>query len=436
MTENHKWDVCVVGLGYVGLTLATAFAVAGLRVAGIERDEETIEAINSGTSPFHEFGLSEAISAVAADHRLVAFSVGSQISAPAYVITVGTPVRRGEVYLDDLKSAVENVAQIMPNGALTALRSTVRVGTTRDIARPILEKSGKPFTLAMTPERTIEGKALSELSSLPQIVGGINDASFVAAAALFGSLGIEIVKVSNAETAELSKLASNTFRDLNFAFANELAYFSDESDVDVYEVVHACNFGYDRMALARPGPVAGPCLEKDAYILSDSATMIGTSVPLTMQGRKTNELVVSHVIKIIKSGVASTSSAAVIGVAFKGQPETSDVRGSLALNFSSALKEAFGISLVRGWDPVVSEADTLSMGLIPSSLVEALASDVVIIQTNHHSFRSLEFSDLVEASLRRGALVVDLWNQLPESFQKHAQMRTFGRAGILKGQPQ
>jgi UDP-N-acetyl-D-mannosaminuronic acid dehydrogenase len=433
MKNDLDWDVCVVGLGYVGLTLATAFAAAGLRVAGIERNQATIDIVNSGASPFHEFGLTEAISAVVADHRLTAFQAETKIVAPAYVITVGTPVRNGNVYLEDLKAAVESVARVMPEGALTALRSTVRVGTTRDIAAPILRKSGKPFALAMTPERTIEGKALAELSSLPQIVGGVDDASFDAASKLFSKLGIDVVKVANAETAELSKLASNTFRDLNFAFANELAYFADESGVDVYEVVHACNFGYDRMSLAKPGPVAGPCLEKDAYILADSAAQLGISVPLSMQGRKTNELVVPHVLKLISSQGSSPQSASIVGIAFKGQPETSDVRGSLAINFANGLKESLSLETVSGWDPVVSETDARTMGVVPVDLEQALNSDVIVIQTNHRFFKSDEFANLVKASLKKGSLVVDLWNQLPEDLQSQPGMVTLGRSSSTKG---
>jgi UDP-N-acetyl-D-mannosaminuronic acid dehydrogenase len=433
MKNSLAWDVCIVGLGYVGLTLATAFATAGLKVAGIERNQATIDTVNSGASPFHEFGLSEAISAVVADHRLTAFNTDIEIVAPAYVITVGTPVRNGKVFLEDLKAAVESVARVMPDGALTALRSTVRVGTTRDVAAPILRKSGKSFALAMTPERTIEGKALAELSSLPQIVGGLDDASFDVASKLFRKLGIDVVKVANAETAELSKLASNTFRDLNFAFANELAYFADEAGVDVYEVVHACNFGYERMSLAKPGPVAGPCLEKDAYILSDSATELGISVPLSMQGRKTNELIVPHVMKLIGRHGSNPRSASIAGIAFKGQPETSDVRGSLAINFANELKESLGLATVSGWDPVVSEADARMMGVEPVALEQAMNSDVIIVQTNHHFFKSEEFATLVETSLKQGSLVFDLWNQLPERFQSHDGMLTLGRSSTTKG---
>lgn len=412
--DNHEYDVCVVGLGYVGLTLATAFASAGLRVVGLERNDEVVDLVASGRSPFHEFGLEEAIQAVVAQGRLVPVSLSSGTPvAKSYVITVGTPVKQGSVYLEDLKSAVTAVGEVMPEGALTILRSTVRVGTTRTIAEPILRSSGKSFALAMAPERTIEGKALAELSSLPQIVGGIDSNSTLLASDLFSKLGVEIVPVHSAEAAELAKLASNTFRDVSFAFANELAFFADEAGVDIYDVVRACNYGYDRMNVALPGPVAGPCLEKDAYILSNSADILGVKVPLAMQGRKTNEFIVEHVVsRLLPDASISAQTASILGLAFKGRPATSDTRGSLAGNFASAMKSKYSTEEIAGWDPLVSVSDSESMGITFKELDDCLNSDVVLIQTNHRFFSSEEFYSAVDRTRRANRIFVDLWNQI------------------------
>lgn len=416
MTTQSKsdFDVCVVGLGYVGLTLATALASAGLRVAGLERSQSVVELVASGQSPFHEFGLDEAIAAVVSKGSLTAIHLdaGTPV-ASSYVITVGTPVRDGSVYLEDLKSAVTAVSKVMPDGALTVLRSTVRVGTTRSIAEPILKASGKAYAVAMAPERTIEGKALAELSSLPQIVGGIDAQSTKLAAELFAKLGVEIVEVHSAEAAELAKLASNTYRDVNFAFANELAYFADEAGVDIYDVVRACNYGYDRMNVALPGPVAGPCLEKDAYILSNSADLLGVDVPLAMQGRKSNEHIVQHVAShLLPELEREAVSVAILGLAFKGRPATSDTRGSLAGNFAQALQSRYSATEVSGWDPLVSVTDAASMGIVFEELDGCLESDVVLVQTNHRFFSSEEFYSAIDKNPRPGRVFVDLWNQL------------------------
>jgi UDP-N-acetyl-D-mannosaminuronic acid dehydrogenase len=428
--SKETYDVCVVGLGYVGLTLATALASAGMKVAGLERSASVVDLITVGQSPFHEFGLDEAIQAVVSKGNLVAIHVeaGTPV-ARSYVITVGTPVRHGSVYLEDLKSAVAAVADVMPDGALTVLRSTVRVGTTRSIAEPILKASGKKYAVAMAPERTIEGKALAELSSLPQIVGGIDENSTTLASELFAKLGVEIVSVHSAEAAELAKLASNTYRDVSFAFANELAYFADEAGVDIYDVVRACNYGYERMNVALPGPVAGPCLEKDAYILSNSADILGVEVPLAMQGRKSNEFIVEHVVNTLLPEISSDSKdVSILGLAFKGRPATSDTRGSLAGNFASAMKSKYSTEQILGWDPLVSVRDVEGMGITFEELNDCLKSDVVLIQTNHRFFSSEEFYSAIQGSSRPGRVFVDLWNQLDAD-----RIKSFGNRLIPLG---
>jgi nucleotide sugar dehydrogenase len=418
----------------VGLTLATAFATAGLRVSGVERSESVVESIASGCSPFHEEGLDEAVRAMVESGALRAFGVDEPLPrAAAYILTVGTPVREGAVSLLDLESALAAVAAGMPDNSLVVLRSTVRVGTTRGIAAALLGGSGKPFRLAMAPERTIEGRALQELGSLPQIVGGLDDASTAVAGALFARLGVEIVPVHSLEAAELAKLASNTYRDLKFAFANELAYLSDAMGVDVYDVVRACNFGYERMNVALPGPVAGPCLEKDAYILADSARQHGVDAPLSMTGRKTNEALVEHVLTWLASALVAPSRVSILGLAFKGRPATSDVRGSMAQSFATAFRARWSDVDVVGWDPLVSAQDSASMGVELVAAEKAVAgADLLLVQTNHPHFSGAEFAETIVAHAQPGAIVVDLWNQLPHLAASRPDLRTFtlGRAGV------
>ena len=433
--EPEVADVCIVGLGYVGLTLATAFALAGLRVAGVERSSAVVGIVASGLSPFHEDGLDAAIAQVTSDGRLTAVDTESQLpAARAYVITVGTPVKNGDVWLGDLENAVSRVADGMPDGSLVVLRSTVRVGTTSGIGIPSLAASGKTFHLAMAPERTIEGRALQELRSLPQIVGGVDEESTNAAASLFARLGVEIVRVGSAEAAELAKLSSNTYRDLQFAFANELAYLADTMDVDVFDVIRACNYGYDRMNLALPGPVAGPCLEKDAYILADSARAYGVDATLSMAGRRTNEALVAHVSRMAKGRLdKDPARVAILGIAFKGRPATSDVRGSMAEDFAAAFVGDWPGAVVVGWDPLVSTADAQSIGIEAVDLADAVSgSQLVVVQTNHQFFSSEEFAQTLVDSLDADAVVIDLWNQLPSGVSERADIRvlTFGRSKV------
>src|ERR1051325_6558978 len=196
-------DIGVVGLGYVGLTLATALADAGLKVLGLEKRAEIADLIRSGKPHFQENGLEEIMRGVIADGRLEVrreFEPGD--CCGIYIITVGTPLGEdGRARLDMIENAARQVAASMPDGALVALRSTVKIGTSRNVVAPILAASGKSFRIAMCPERTIEGKAMEELRHLPQIIGADDAETREQAMRLFARLTATVLPVSSLETA-------------------------------------------------------------------------------------------------------------------------------------------------------------------------------------------------------------------------------------------
>lgn len=433
---EERFDVCVVGLGYVGLTLATAFADAGMKVVGTERRGEVLRALERGEATFYEAGLSETLREVVEEGRLTAFPAREEVpEAECYVITVGTPLEEGRVQQEDLAHALRAVAAGMPEGALVVLRSTVRLGSTSDLAAATLAASGKEFLLAMAPERTVEGKAMAELTSLPQIVGGRDEDSLAAASALFARLGVEIVPVASPEEAEFAKLISNTWRDLQFAFANELAYLADRAGVDVYRVIEAAGHNYDRLNLALPGPVAGPCLEKDAYILADSAGHFGGQAPLSLTARAVNENIVGHVGDLAAGLLPRPPRrVAVLGLAFKGRPATSDVRGSLAEDFALEFARRWPAAQILGWDPVVERAEAATLALTPATLEQAAGAEVVLLQTNHPDFTTRAFRETLTTHLPSGALVLDLWNQTGALAEARPDLNVtvFGRAHRMK----
>ena len=225
MEADKVYDVGIVGLGYVGLTLATVLADAGNTVVGIEKRSDVVDLTNQGIPHFSEVGLKDALTRVTTSGRLLAAQEFNPKShCQTYIITVGTPLSSdGKVRLDMIEAATRQVAENMPDGALVILRSTVQVETTRRIVAPILAATGKKFDIAMCPERTLEGRALQELRELPQIIGAENPTASDRAAAIFQRLTSSVVKVSSPEAAEIVKLIDNTFRDVQFAFANEVA---------------------------------------------------------------------------------------------------------------------------------------------------------------------------------------------------------------------
>lgn len=415
-SDNH---VCVLGLGYVGLTLAVAMADVGFKVLGVEIRDDVLEMVNKGEAHFHEPGLPERLRRVIQSGRLQCVErIPEGWPGSVFIITVGTPLdANGRSRLDMVESVGCEVADRMQDGALIIMRSTVKLGVTRNIVTPILSASGKQFDLAFCPERTLEGKALIELRQLPQIVGGMNSQAAVRASQLFQFITPTVVRVSSVETAEMIKLIDNAQRDVAFAYANEVARACDAIGVSAAEVILAGKLGYPRTNLPMPGPVGGPCLEKDPYILAEGLRELGFEPEITMAARRTNENQPAEVVNHLKRFTAGLSGFAVkpvitlMGIAFKGQPATDDLRGTMAKPVLAHLREAFPDAEFRSYDAVVSYADTRAFGLEPVATIEHAFADssLIVILNNHPVFSAMPVDDLA-AGMKKPGLIYDFWN--------------------------
>jgi UDP-N-acetyl-D-mannosaminuronic acid dehydrogenase len=412
-------NVCVLGLGYVGLTLAVAMADAGFSVHGVEVRDDVLDKLANGNPHFYEPGLSEKLRHVIARGR---FTFGRTTDgcedASVFIITVGTPLGRdGRVRTDMIEAATRQVAEQLHDGDLVILRSTVKLGTTRGVVAPILAASGKRFDIAFCPERTLEGQALIELNQLPQIIGAESMEVAARASQIFGFLTPTTVKVSTLETAEMIKLVDNTYRDVSFAFSNEIARVCDAMEISAAEVVRAGKLGYPRTNLPLPGPVGGPCLEKDPHILMQGAREVGIDMDITAAGRRVNERqpieVASFLETLTKSmqGFPSTPTISLMGLAFKGRPATDDLRGTMAKPVFEELRNRFPGAQWRGFDAVVAPDDIRSFGLEPaSSMAEAVeGANLAVILNNHPVFTSMPLPDLASRMDRPG-VIYDFWN--------------------------
>jgi UDP-N-acetyl-D-mannosaminuronic acid dehydrogenase len=414
------YDIGVIGLGYVGLTLATVLADVGNKVIGVEKRSEVVDQTNAGMPHFSEAGLQEALSRVVRSGSLVAVErLGRETVCDIYIITVGTPLSsEGIVRTDMIEAASREVAANMHDGALVILRSTVKIGTTRDVVSPILATSGKRFDIATCPERTLEGEALQELRELPQIVGADDPAVSDRAAAVFRRLTNSIVQVSSPEAAEIIKLVDNTYRDVHFAFANEVARLCDAFEVNTHEVIAAGKLGYKRTDVALPGLVGGPCLEKDPHILLQSARSRGIDLELTFAGRVVNERQPAETVKFISNEIARRNLASplgicILGMAFKGIPATDDLRGSMSIKVLDELKKAHPDAEIRLFDPVIAPdqlAATFPDERIFARLGEAVSgASVVIIANNHPALGNISPRAISEFIVPDGFLF-DYWN--------------------------
>lgn len=415
--------VVVLGMGYVGLTLALELAREGFRVTGVDLNPEIVSGLGAGRSHVHETGLPELLREQLENSR---FTVADQVpeEGEVFVIAVGTPIQHDAegVHRADLSyllAAAESVGRALGNGDLVALRSTVPVGTTREEVLPVLERvsglqAGSDFHLAFAPERTVEGQALKELRSLPQIIGGLSPDCVEAAAALFRDLAPNTVRVESLEAAELVKLINNGFRDLAFAFANQIARMATPFNLDAVEVIRAANQGYPRNPVPLPSPgVGGPCLTKDPYILAAFGERIGERRALSTAGREVNEsmypLIADTLIERLVAAGKRPEEATVLfcGLAFKGHPETSDLRASAATEISGLLINRVGRLL--GHDPVATPEKFIHLGFEPAELPAAFAgADAVLFLTNHESYLKLDAFAMVRA-MKAPGIIVDPW---------------------------
>lgn len=419
--NKQKEEVVILGLGYVGLTLSVIMAERGFKVYGIEINNEFVKTINKGKSHFYEKGIDKRLTSVIKKGNFRAYQKINKgdNKFQNFIITVGTPLdKKGNVRVDMIKRATEEISNSMEADSIVILRSTVKVGTTNKLIKPILKRSNKKFKLAFCPERTLEGDALAELEKLPQIISGIDKRSLVRAESIFQKITSTIVKVSNVETAEMIKLVDNTSRDLMFAYSNEIAKLSDMLGSNMSEVVEAGKKDYPRTNIPMPGPVGGPCLSKDAYILNESSKRVNLTPKIVMNGRRLNESQPSYVLKQIKKINLNKKwnknlKISILGLAFKGIPETDDLRGTMAIPLIQAIKKEYPNSKIYGYDQLVSENNVKTLGIKSTNSISSAMKDasLVIIANNHPEFEKFNISENTNV-MKQHSIVYDFWNTM------------------------
>jgi len=407
-----KRDVAIVGAGYVGLPLARVFAEAGKRTLLVDVDPERVATLNRGESYIED--VPAEVLRPLVDSGLVAATTDYDElrDVDAILVALPTPLsRQREPDLRILVSAAEQIARRLQRGQLVVLESTTYPGTTREQVQPILEagsglRAGSDFHLAFSPERVDPGRDDWTTKNVPKIVGGIDEASTEAAAALYGSAIERIHPVSSPEAAELTKLLENIFRSVNIALVNELAQLCDRMGIDVWEVIDAAAtkpFGFMSF---QPGPgLGGHCIPIDPFYLTWKAREFGFQTEFIELAGKVNESMpyfcrslVSQALNHSKERSLKGSKVLVLGVAYK--PDISDVRESPAVKIIGLLQNAG--AAVSYHDPHVPELheNGVHMGSVP---LDPGAYDCVVVVTNHSA---IDYGRLVDDA----SLVVDLRN--------------------------
>jgi UDP-N-acetyl-D-mannosaminuronic acid dehydrogenase len=419
-------SIAVVGMGYVGLTLSVILAKHGFKVYGVEISKDVAAQLRQGIPHFKENGLQSLLQHQQRLGNLEVLDKMPDAPIDAYIISVGTPLIKEskQPNINYIQYSIADVAKHMKPGALVILRSTVPVGLSRKLVIPKLEelsglKVGKDFSFVFAPERTIEGKALIELESNSQIIGGFDERSVTLATDLFRRITPTILVVSSIEASEMIKIMDNSYRDVRFAYANELAHICERLGLDAHELVQAANTHYPRNNIPVPSPgVGGACLSKDPHILRYFALEAGYDPQLIRHAREINETMPRHIVHRVKKKLESMhkdlskAKVLLVGFAFKGNPETSDLRDSTSVWLLNELSQH--ATNIHGYDPVVEQDELAKLGVTPCTLEDGCKdADVVMILNNHASYTKIDPYELC-GKLRKPAIFYDAWRMFPQ----------------------
>ena len=405
-------DVAIVGAGYVGVPLAQVFAEAGRSVLLLDVDAERVAMLNRGESYIEDVP-AETMKRLVDQHGLRASTDFDELrECDAILIALPTPLsKQREPDLSIVKNATREIGKRLRKGQLVVLESTTYPGTTREEVLPILEEesgltAGDDFHVAFSPERIDPGRTDWTTKTVPKVVGGINETSTEAAAALYGSAIENIHRVSTPEAAELTKLLENIFRSVNIALVNELAMLCDRMGIDVWEVVDAAAtkpFGFMRF---EPGPgLGGHCIPIDPFYLTWKAREFDFTTRFIELAGEVNQNMPYYCRSVVSQALnhgAGTSLASskvlVLGVAYKA--DIGDMRESPALKLIELLQNA-GAD-VSYHDPHVPEVEEHGLSL-RSVALEPGAYDAVVIVTAHSA---IDYEQLVADA----KLVIDFRN--------------------------
>jgi len=410
-------QICVIGLGYIGLPTASIFATKGLKVLGVDVSKELVAKINSGEVHIVEPDLDVLVKSAVKSGNLKAGLKPEK--ADVFIIAVPTPFKEDahNVKIPDItyvEAAARSIASVLEPGNLVVLESTSPVGTTENVAKILFQKrpelQGRIF-VAHCPERVLPGQIIRELVDNSRIIGGIDSASAERARELYLRFVKGDILLTNARTAEMVKLTENSFRDVNIAFANELSVICDKLNIDVWELIALAN-RHPRVNILQPGPgVGGHCIAVDPWFIVDSAP---AEARIIRTAREINDSKPGFVVNKIKAAAQRFHSPVIacLGLAFKA--DIDDLRESPAVDIvQHLLQDEVGRLLivepyiqklpenldVNYHESAYSEAaattesgnDRIKLVELPWALKEA---DIIVLLVNHRQFINVDRSSI------------------------------------------
>lgn len=374
----------VIGLGYIGLPTALMLASHGVEVIGTDYNEELVKTLQSGQTTFKEDGLDELFEqAVKAG---IKFTNEYQV-ADVYIVSVPTPYDKKSKKIDAkyVVGGVTEVLKFAPEGATIVVESTVSPGTIDKYVRPLAEKSSKKLHLVHAPERIIPGNMVYELLHNNRTIGADDKTVGEKIKTIYASFCQGNITVTDIRTAEMSKVVENTFRDINIAYANELAKICRDGGMDVYEVIRTANM-HPRVNILSPGPgVGGHCISVDPWFLVGDYPGLANII---LQARKINDgmprYVIHRISQIMKEeGLKDVRRVGLYGITYKENVD--DVRESPTLQMLERMDDALSGGLVQTYDPFVTKDIVPNQHHNLDSFLESI--DMIVIMVGHDEIK-------------------------------------------------
>src|SRR6266850_846260 len=433
LIKDKRARVGVVGLGYVGLPLATEFARNGFKIIGFEVDERKADRINAGETYISDVDESLVKESVDAGRLRATTDFANLKECDAIIICVPTPLRKTkEPDVSFILAAAEEIKNHLRRGQLVILESTTYPGTTDEVLLPMFQETGlkldEDFLLAFSPERVDPGNPEFQTHNIPKVVGGVTDDSTEVAAHLYSQIVNEVHSVTSARVAETAKLLENTFRAVNIGMANEMARLCYALNIDTWEVIRAAAtkpFGFMPFY---PGPgIGGHCIPLDPHYLSWKARQHGFDSRFIGLAEEVNSRMPEHVVQLVSDGLNDDRKAMkgarvlLLGVAYK--KDIDDVRESPALSIIDRLRSK-GCE-VQYHDPFVqrisfddshTEGGGAPLASVPLTDEELRAADCLIIVTDHSQIDYKRICQLTP-------LIVDTRNALNGDMRRQSTAR-------------
>ena len=424
--ENYNYkNICIVGLGHIGIPLAIHILKKFKSISGFDIDEQKIKDIRNLKLSFYEKNLDKSLKYYLSNNKFKLTSEIEKVSAEIYIICVGSDLTKNKADNKKLVKVAKNLSKKLKKNDLVILRGTVPVGGSRNLFLKELIKlkslrCGNDFYFSYMPERIVEGNALEELEKIPQLVSGFSENCEKESINFSKNIFNNIVNLSSIEEGEIIKLASNSFRDLNFAFSNEISRIANLNNLSGSRLIEKANYGYLRNNFSKPSiGVGGFCLPKDPFLFKSSFKS-SHGYKLGVVSRKINNETIpfygNNIMRKLKSIKKISKKILIMGLTFKGFPETLDIRNSPGIELGNFLKKKKIIC--EYMDPMHKSLKKIvpkNKFQIIDDKVKLNDYDMVIVINNNQYFFDIIQSKLKLNNSKNRKYIFDCWNILNEN---------------------